>query len=255
MTRRVVQRSPKVSAAVTLPEPQASWAYFFDIDGTLADIELAPEDVRIAAEVRKTIDWLYDITGGAVALVSGRSIADIDRQYPRSRMPLSGQHGVESRDANGVYHTNVVDTRLLDPARAMLSKAVARHEGLILEDKGFSLALHYRQRPQLAAYCHRLMRAAQAELGNGFAVQRGKRVVEVKPAFADKGTAMRQLMTLSLFENRMPVFVGDDVTDENGFAAANELGGSSVKIGQGKTIAKWRLRNITELMTWLHRTR
>jgi len=255
MTRRVVQRSPRVRTAVMLPPPEASWAYFFDIDGTLADIEMVPEDVRIAAEVRTTIDWLYETTGGAVALVSGRSVADIDRHYPGSRMPLSGQHGVEGRDANGVYHTNVVDTRLLDGVRAALVEAVSRHEGLILEDKGFSLALHYRQRPQLAAYSHRLMREAQAVIGTAFVIQNGKRVVEIKPAFADKGAAMRQLMTLPAFEKRMPVFVGDDVTDENGFAAANEMGGSSIKIGQGKTVAKWRLGNITELMTWLHRTR
>lgn len=255
MTGRTVVRSPSMGTAGTLPEPQARWAYFFDIDGTLADIEVVPEDVQIATDVRATIDWLYDITGGAVALVSGRSVADIDHHFPGCRMPLSGQHGVERRDADGTYHSNTVDTRLLDRARATLAGPVSRHEGLILEDKGFSLALHYRQRPSLAAYCHRLMRSVQSDIGNDFVVQRGKRVVELKPAFADKGVAMRQLMTLSAFEKRVPVFVGDDVTDENGFAAANQMGGSSVKIGQGKTVATWRLRDITELMTWIHRTR
>jgi trehalose 6-phosphate phosphatase len=170
-------------------------------------------------------------------------------------MALSGQHGVERRDANGVYETSAVDVQALGRVRAALIEAVSRHRGLLLEDKGFSLALHYRQQPQLAAYCHRLMRAAQADIGSDFVVQRGKRVVELKPARADKGAAILQLMTLPVFEKRTPVFVGDDVTDENGFAAANQLGGYSVKIGKGKTVARWRLRTITELMTWLSRTR
>lgn len=255
MTTTSVVRSPVARGVDALPRPQADWAYFFDVDGTLADIELVPEHVRIEAEVRATIDWLYDVTGGAVALVSGRSVADIDRHYPGARMPLSGQHGVEWRGADGVHRSSTLDARRLDRARATLAEAVARHPGLILEDKGFSLALHYRQRPPLAAYCHRLMKAVRDDIGADFAVQQGKRVVELKPAIADKGAAMLQLMTLPAFISRKPVFVGDDITDENGFAAANLLGGSSVKIGQGKTVAKWRLRNITELMTWLHKTR
>jgi trehalose 6-phosphate phosphatase len=255
MTDRAIWRSPRAGAADTLPQPNAEWAYFFDIDGTLADIEIVPEDVRIAVEVRDTIDWLFDITGGAVALVSGRSIADIDRHYPGGRMALSGQHGVEWRDANGMYKSSTVDVQALGRARVVLTEAVSRHRGLVLEDKGFSLALHYRQQPQLAAYSHRLIRAVQADIGSDFVVQRGKRVVEIKPAIADKGAAVLQLMTLPVFEKRIPVFVGDDLTDENGFAAANQLGGYSVKIGKGKTVARWRLRTITELMTWLSRTR
>lgn len=253
MRPRDVRSSGRARAAESLPQPQLAWAYFCDIDGTLVDIAAVPDRVRIGSEMRGIIDRLYEATGGAVALVSGRSVVDIDRLYPHGRMPLSGQHGVEWRDANGVHVSLTQDARLLDRARATLSRAIAHHDGLVLEDKGCSLALHYRQAPQLAAYAHRLMRAMQLEAGCDFAVQRGKRVVELKPAAANKGEAVTQLMMLPSFAGRTPVFVGDDVTDEDGFAAVNELGGHSVKVGTGKTVAKWRLPDISELMTWLSR--
>jgi len=253
VTTQSPQRSVRTRPAASLPQPRLDWAYFFDVDGTLADIEEIPEDVRIRSRVRATIDGLYDATGGAVALVSGRTVVDIDRLYPDSRMPLSGQHGVEWRNAKGLPVTPERDVRLLDHARAAIADAVARTPGLMLQDKGYSLALHYRQAPQLAAYAHHLMRTMQAKLGDDFAVLRGKRIVELKPALINKGTAVIQLMTMPAFAGRTPVFVGDDVTDEHGFAAVNELNGISVKIGAGPTVANWRLRDITELMTWLSR--
>lgn len=246
-------RRVRASAADLLPPPQVTWAYFFDIDGTLVDLAAVPDGVRIGSKRRAIIDRLFDATGGAVALVSGRSIEDIDRLYPDCRMPLSGQHGVEWRDAAGVHVAPASDVRRLDQARATLVDTVARHAGLTLEDKGLSLAVHYRQAPQLAAYVHRLARAIQSTLGDDFAVQLGKRVVELKPAGADKGEAVKRLLLLPSFAGRIPVFVGDDVTDEYGFATVNELGGHSVKVGNGKTMATWRLRDIPELMTWLSR--
>ena len=253
MSTRAVPTSVRARAAGSLPQPRLAWAYFFDIDGTLVDIATAPDKVRIGAEMRAIIDRLHEATGGAVALVSGRSVEDIDRLYPGGRMPLSGQHGVELRDANGVHRMATLDGRLLDRARATLTNAIAHRAGLMLEDKGYSLALHYRQAPRLAAYAHGLMRASQLELGGEFAVQRGKRVVELKPARAHKGEAVKQLMMLPSFAGRTPVFVGDDVTDEHGFATVNELGGHSMKVGKGKTIATWRVRDISELMKWLSR--
>ncbi|MEO8624715.1 MAG: trehalose-phosphatase [bacterium] len=253
MTTQSASRSVRTRPAASLPQPQLDWAYFFDVDGTLADIEQLPEDVRIRTRVRATIDRLYDATGGAVALVSGRTVVDIDRLYPGSKMPLSGQHGVEWRNATGLRVSPTHDMRLLDRVRAALSDAVSRSPGLMLQDKGYSLALHYRQAPHMAAYAHHLMRAAQATLGSDFAVMRGKRIVEIKPAFSNKGTAVAQLMTIPAFAGRIPVFVGDDITDEYGFSAVNEMHGISVKIGTGPTVANWRLRDITELMTWLSR--
>jgi trehalose 6-phosphate phosphatase len=124
----------------------------------------------------------------------------------------------------------------------------------MLQDKGHSLALHYRGAPRLAAYAHRLMHSIQVEVGGAYVVQRGKRIVELRPASIDKGLAVMELMRESPFSGRTPVFVGDDVTDEYAFAAVNQLGGHSVKVGQGTTAARWRLRDIGELMTWLRRT-
>jgi trehalose 6-phosphate phosphatase len=168
-------------------------------------------------------------------------------------MPLSGQHGVEWRDADGLHVNSQMDVGALAMARAHLLSAIARHPELLLEDKGFTLALHYRQAPTLAAYAHRLMHAARERAGNDFAVQRGKCVVELKPVATDKGVAVRQLMAWPAFARRTPVFVGDDITDEDGFAAVNELGGHSIKIGGGHTVARWRLRSVSQLMAWLAR--
>ena len=117
MSTRAVPTSVRARAAGSLPQPRLAWAYFFDIDGTLVDIATAPDTVRIGAEMRAIIDRLHEATGGSVALVSGRSVEDIDRLYPGCRMPLSGQHGVELRDANGVHRLATLDGRLLDRAR------------------------------------------------------------------------------------------------------------------------------------------
>jgi trehalose 6-phosphate phosphatase len=122
---------------------------------------------------------------------------------------------------------------------------------LIVENKGESVALHYRQAPRLAGYAHRLMRKIQAAHGADLMIQKGKRVVELKPAGADKGHAIRALMLEPPFAGRTPVFVGDDVTDEAGFRLVNSMGGHSIKVGPGKSEAKWRLRHVSDVRRWL----
>ncbi|CAN5826097.1 trehalose-phosphatase [soil metagenome] len=233
-----------------LPVPRLSWAYFFDIDGTLVDIGPVPDQIRVGADMRSVIDRLYDATGGAVALVSGRAIRDIDTLYPRCRFPVAGQHGVEWRDAAGVLDAPTAADGL-DDARRTLASVTQRYPSLRLEDKGHSLAVHYRQTPRLGAHAHRVMRALQAASNGMLEVQRGKAVVELKPAGTHKGVAVRRFMQCEPFAGRTPVFVGDDITDEYGFAAVNALYGHSIKVGRGKTVAQWRLRDIPTLMTWL----
>jgi trehalose 6-phosphate phosphatase len=128
--------------------------------------------------------------------------------------------------------------------RDALAGFAARHRGLIVEDKGHSLAVHYRQAPRLAAHVHRTLRAqiADASLGGGFRLQTGKRIVEVKPEGRDKGTAILEYMREPPFRGRSPAFVGDDASDEYGFAAVSQLGGVAVKVGRGRTAARYRLR-------------
>ena len=239
--------------ASALPGPDAAWAYFFDLDGTLVAIAPSPSGIRIARSVHDMIERLYRATGGAVALITGRRIADIDRLFPQIRLPVAGQHGTERRGATGRVSRHALPARALGVARRELAAAVIRHPGLVLEDKGLSLALHYRQAPQLGGYAHRLARSVLPHLGQACGIQSGKRIVEIRPTGRDKGTAIQAFMRERPFEHRTPVFLGDDTTDERGFAMVNHLGGHSVKVGPGPTAARWRLRDVAAVRAWLQR--
>ena len=239
--------------AAPLVRPRAEWAYFLDIDGTLVDVADSPLTVRLDPDMARIVERLYQITDGAVAIISGRSIPDIDALFRNPRMPVAGQHGLERRDARGRVVRHDVASQGLVAARDTLAAAVAMHPGLWLEDKGLSLALHYRRVPRLGAVAHRLARAALEPLGEGYCLQTGKAVVELKPAGKDKGVAVREFMAERPFRGRVPVFVGDDTTDEFGFATVNDLHGHSVKVGPGPTTAQWRLPTVGAVRRWLAR--
>lgn len=197
------------------------------------------------------LDRLHFLTGGAVALITGRAIADVDRLLPLQGMAVAGQHGHEVRFADGdesILHHHAVS---LDQVRSHLLDAVGRHPGLIAEYKGLSIALHYRHAPKLAGYAHRLMRSLRARYAPNYVILKGKRVVELKPAGKDKGVAIRELMKQPPFEGRIPVFIGDDLTDEIGFKVVNRMGGHSIKVGPGRTNATWRITDVRSLRAWL----
>jgi trehalose 6-phosphate phosphatase len=233
------------------PTPHTGWAYFFDIDGTLLALADSPNGVRLDPGLQRLVEALYRSAGGAVALISGRSLEDVDRLFPGTRFPAAGQHGIERRDAGARISRHAFPDRELDWARQRLSQAAITHPGLLLEDKGLSLALHYRRAPWLAGYAHRLVRACGKRLGAQFCVQAGKRVVELKPTGKDKGIAVQEFMQEEPFRGRTPVFVGDDLTDEYGFATVNHLHGHSIKVGRGATAARWRLSDIEAVRAWL----
>jgi trehalose 6-phosphate phosphatase len=237
--------------AASPPAPRPDWAYFFDIDGTLLDLSDSPTGASLDVDLRRIIEELYRATGGAVALISGRSIADIDRLMPDIRLPVAGQHGIERRDAAGRISRHPFPAQDLDWVRRELAAAVAPHRGLVLEDKGLSLALHYRRAPRLGGFAHRLVRSMAARIGARYCVQTGKRIVEMKPAGKDKGVAVQEFMQEEPFRGRTPVFVGDDITDEYGFATVNRLRGHSLKVGPGRTAARWRLPNVRTVRAWL----
>lgn len=234
-----------------VPAPEHTWAYFFDIDGTLAELADTPGGVRLDAGLRTLIQRLHAATGGAVALISGRALPDIDGLMEGVRLPAAGQHGTERRDAAGHITHHAVPTDKLDRAHARLAQAVAGHPGLLLEHKGLSLALHYRRAPRLGGYAHRLVRSVLPELNGNYCVQAGKRIVEIKPAGKDKGGAVLEFMAEEPFRGRPAVFVGDDLTDEYGFAAVNRLKGYSIKVGPGRTAARYRLPNVAAVRAWL----
>ena len=241
------------SGVASPPAPRTDWAYFFDIDGTLIDIAPTPWEVRLERELLHLILRLHESTGGALALISGRSIADIDSIFHGKRLPVAGQHGIERRNARGKVSRHRFPLGKLAVPRAQLGEIAARHPGLLLEDKELSLALHYRQQPALGSYVHRLMRTVQTEIGPDYTVQLGKRIVELKPSGKDKGEAVKEFMAEAPFRGRVPVFVGDDATDEHGFAVVNSLGGYSVKVGRGRSRARWRLTDVEAVRSWLVR--
>lgn len=241
---------------MSIPSPpppwSRDWAYFFDVDGTLADIASTPAAVRVSQELRRLLAGLYQATGGAVALISGRPIHDLDRLFPGVRMPVAGQHGVERRNAAGVITRHDFPRERLERAHRRLAAIVARRPGLLLEHKGLSLALHYRRAPRIAGYAHRLIHSVLPLVGSRqFTVLTGKRVVELKPAGRDKGVAVREYMAEPPFRGRTAVFVGDDATDEYGFAVVNRMHGHSIKVGLGRTVAHWRLRDVRAVQKWL----
>jgi len=242
-----VSRVPPGWLAIPGPE----WAYFFDVDGTLAELANAPGAARVELGLLQSISALASATGGALALVSGRTIADIDALFPDTRLPIAGQHGAERRSASGAIERQAFAAARMDGLRDRVAEAVRLHAGLYVEDKGSSIALHYRMAPQLGGYVHRVARALAAECGPGVIVQRGKRVVELLPAGCDKGQAVLAFLQEHPFRGRRPVFLGDDVMDEAAFATINTLDGCSVKVGPGRTSARWRLQRVTDVHAWL----
>jgi len=255
MKRPGERRRGGARRAAAPPAPRPDWAYFFDIDGTLVDLSDSPIGASLDADRRELIEELYRAAAGAVALISGRSIADIDRLASDLRLPAAGQHGIERRDAAGQMSRHAFPAQELDWVRRELAAAVAPHPGLVLEDKGMSLALHYRRAPRLGGFAHRLMRSLATRVGAQYCVQTGKRIVEMKPAGKDKGVAVQEFMQEEPFRGRIPVFVGDDSTDEYGFATVNRLHGHSVKVGPGRTAARWRLRDVRAVQAWLQQGR
>lgn len=219
-----------VSGSPPRPELQKT-AFFFDVDGTLLELQPRPEDVIADSGLRALIETLQRRNHGAVALISGRAIHDLDRIFDPLRLPAAGLHGAELRLPDGGRVTTTAS--IMDHARPDVRRFVADHPGLLLEDKGATLALHFRARPDLAVEALIFMRRFAPS--DDIAVQEGKCVVELKPAAFDKGSAIKTLMSKAPFTGRMPVFYGDDLTDEAGFTYVNMIGGLSVRIGARAT--------------------
>jgi len=253
-TKAMDRDSSRDAAAGDRAMPPAfsrEWALFLDIDGTLVDIEDRPDTVRIDAGLRDLLRGLCGAMDGAVALISGRSVKEIDRLLAPLRLPAAGQHGAERRSANGLLHLHAPVLERMHEAADRLSRFAARRRGLIVESKGMSLALHYRLAPKLRKLAEAKMRELAMHLGPEYCLQQGKQVLELKPSGRDKGTAIEEFMREPPFAGRLPVFLGDDLTDEFGFACVNRLGGHSVKVGFGASVAAWRIADAAAVRRWL----
>ena len=233
------------------PPLGADSALFLDIDGTLLDLAATPDRVRPDPAVVALVRALAVKLDGALALSTGRAIADADRLFPGLVLPIAGQHGNERRRIDGSLRRHPPPARGFDRMRREIAQFAAQHPGLLLEDKGCTLALHYRLAPRLAPQVHRALRAQVAAVGGAWILQKGNKLLEIRPARRDKGTAIIDFMTEPPFRGRFPVFVGDDLTDEFGFAAVAKLRGCAIKVGPGHTAAQYRLRDVAAVRQWL----
>lgn len=233
------------------PVAKRDWAYFLDFDGTLLDLAATPDLIRVDSALPKLLCELHRSCGGAVALISGRALADLDLRLGLPNLPKAGQHGLERRDAAGRIWQHASPPQARQTLQAALTPLLRRYSGLLLEDKGLSLALHYRQVPELASHVHQLMRRLVADIGENLVIQKGKCLIEVKPAGVHKGSAVREFLAEAPFRGRRPVYIGDDKTDEDGFAVVNSHGGISIGVGRGASTASYRLPDVVAVRNWL----
>ncbi len=242
---------PRDPATEQQIEPAADWALFLDVDGTLLHIAETPDGVEVTDRLRVLLARLSPLYGHALALISGRAIADLDRLFAPLALPAAGLHGLERRDAAGRIR-RLGDPDWLNGLRRALGGFASAHPGVILEDKGRTLALHYRRAPQVEPEARRLVGELTEADRERLRVIEGKMVLEVKPRLTDKGAAVEAFLAEPPFAGRHPVFVGDDVTDEDAFVVVNRLGGYSVRVGDlPGTAARYRLPNVNAVIDWL----
>ncbi len=234
-----------------LPELDGGrYAFFFDVDGTLAEIQPEPDTVTIPSAVLANLQALSAACRGALALVSGRPIEQLDKLIAPLKLPLAGVHGAERRDGEGNVHRVTLPAEVAAPLRQMLEQGMSAMPGTLLEAKGMAFALHYRQAMPYQPQILKLAESAVAQFPQ-LTLQPGKCVVEIKPRGTDKGAAIGAFMREAPFSGRIPVFVGDDLTDEQGFLAVNAMQGISVKVGDGSGHARYRLRQVADVYRWL----
>ena len=239
-----------MSDAPKIIDPAAS-ALFLDVDGTLLEICDTPSEVRADEQLIGLLRSCYEKLGGALALVSGRSVPEVDRIFSPDLFPVAGAHGAEIR-ADGRQVMSVVNNPLPDFAIAALESFASRHDGLLLERKRGGASLHYRLAPDLEEQSRRLVTDLLRDLGDAYRLIAGKKVFEIAPAAHSKGAAIEWFLENPPYQNRTPVFIGDDVTDEDGFIVVNRLSGTSIRVGEdGQTAATQFLPDTTSVREWL----
>lgn len=234
--------------AENLPRITPETALFLDFDGTLVALAAQPELVQVPEGLAGTLAELHRLLNGALALVSGRRILDLDNFLAPLMLAAAGEHGAQRRTAEGMMiSAPPADLALLLQAAQGL---VDSHPALRLERKNLALSLHYRQAPELESLCLQVMREA-LERSQGIEMMQGKCVIDLKPEGFSKGTAIEFFMTETPFAGRIPVFAGDDVTDEAGFEAVQRMGGHAIKVGPEPTLARHRCEGVPQLAAWL----
>lgn len=232
-----------------LPRITPVTALFLDFDGTLVALAEQPELVRVPPGLTATLAALFGQLDGALALVSGRPMADLDHFLAPLLLPAAAEHGAQRRAADGRLIS--APSADLQPVLAAAEKLVQQHPQLRLERKNVAISLHYRQAPELGDLCLAVMQAALG-YSTGLDLMQGKCVIDIKPADSSKGTAIAGFLDEAPFNGRIPLFVGDDTTDEAGFAEVQKRGGQAVKVGAGPTTAGYRCDSVEQVAEWLH---
>jgi trehalose 6-phosphate phosphatase len=232
------------------PHPALDLCLFLDIDGTLVEFTNTPSETRADPEIKVLIAALVARLRGAVALVSGREIRTIDALFAPLILPASGLHGGERRDAAGVMHVKEVADGALHEARVALEQLALAHPGVLIEDKGHNVAVHFRLAPQSEGVVRAAVAAIAAPLRERYQLQEGIMMWEFKPWGNSKGSAVQAFMGESPFRGRRPVFIGDDLTDMDGFAAVEAAGGISIGVGS-RVIAQYNLDNVAAVRGYL----
>jgi trehalose 6-phosphate phosphatase len=234
----------------TLPSLSLQWCLFLDVDGTLIELTDSPLETFAEPQLKALLGQVSERLGGAVALVSGRSIEYLDALFDPLRLPAAGLHGVERRKASGVMHgASFVDAQL-NQARAAVTALVQEHPGTSVEDKGRTIAVHYRMAPQVEAVVRQSLAAIAKPLGSNYHIQEGNMVLEIKPRGFTKASAIKAFMREAPFSGRQPVFVGDDLTDQDGFHMVEDQGGISIAVGD-RVQGQYRFDNAAAVRAWL----
>lgn len=234
-----------IDAVATHTIPQL--AIFTDFDGTLVELAETPDGIDVPDSLAGQLQRASDELGSAFAVITGREIADIDKFLAPLHLAVAGAHGTQRRRADGFVET-------VDPASVLAAEEIAHsiqsvvtaNPGLLMETKEGAVALHYRQAPELEATARDAMEEALHNAPD-FTLVPGKMVFEARPSGVNKGDALRAFMREEPFIGRTPIFIGDDVTDEDGFIAAQELGGVGIKLGEGETSARMRIANVASV--------
>jgi trehalose 6-phosphate phosphatase len=242
-----------VLPAPPLPVDTARWALLLDVDGTLLDFADDPLAVEVSPSLLDLLHRLHQALDGALALVSGRGLNDLDRLFDHPRWAMTGLHGLQLRHADGGFRRIDVAPEQREHMREAARSLAARFEGVQLEDKEWAVALHCMRTPAQLSELHEAARELLHNLP-GYELQAGRRVVEFKPAGMDKGRAVQELLGCGPFVGRTPVYLGDDLTDEHAFAVINQQHGISVRVGsRDPTLAHFTLPGPAAASIWLNR--
>lgn len=240
------------SVASGLPNRLSGLSVFLDIDGTLLDLAETPDAVIVPKGLTADLGRLSARVGGALALVTGRSLDFVEKLFPGHDFFIAGLHGAEIRSPGSAEQASVSGLRNLEEAKARIVETARQWPGVLAEDKGNAVALHYRQAPAYEAVVQDFMAEILRSVP-GWELQPGKFVLELRPAGRDKGDALKIFMERTPLVGRLPLAVGDDVTDEAMFRVANDMGGLSVRVGDPgePTAARGHVASPALLRAWI----